>query len=127
MVENKVSSEVISACRSKLLKLKSELFNRARMARFEFLENDKVSGDEADQTAAQLFEDANLVTQTRLRVQLLEIEFALARIEKGSFGICEETDEAIETERLLAVPWTTLSIEGAEIREAMSHRFVQKY
>ena len=52
-----------------------------------------------------------------MRNQLLEIEFALARIENGEFGICEETNEPIEEQRLLTIPWTRLSIEGAEIRE----------
>lgn len=39
------------------------------------------------------------------------------RIEKGTFGKCEETDEPIEPQRLIAIPWTRLSVEGAEIRE----------
>ena len=50
---------------------------------------------------------------------------ALARIEQGTFGVCEETEEVIESERLLAIPWTRLSIEGAEIREAVSRRFAR--
>jgi DnaK suppressor protein len=49
---------------------------------------------------------------------LIEIEFALARIENGQYGVCEETEEFIEHERLLAIPWTRFSIEGAEIRES---------
>ena len=44
-------------------------------------------------------------------------------MEQGIFGICEETEEQIEIERLLALPWTRLSIEGAEIREAVRKRF----
>jgi DnaK suppressor protein len=55
----------------------------------------------------------------------LEIESALARIERGSYGVCEETDEPIEIERLRAIPWTRLSIEGSEIREALSRRYVR--
>ena len=53
----------------------------------------------------------------------MEIEFALARIEQGTYGICEETEEPIEVERLLAIPWTRLSIEGAEIREVMTKKY----
>ena len=44
---------------------------------------------------------------------MLEIEFALSRIENGTYGICEMTEEKIENDRLLAIPWTRLSIEGA--------------
>ena len=55
-------------------------------------------------------------SQGRIRHLLMEIEPPM-RIERGQYGICEETEEPIETERLLAVPWTRL-IEGAEIRES---------
>jgi DnaK suppressor protein len=56
---------------------------------------------------------------------LSEIESALGRIESGIFGLCEETEEPIEAERLLAIPWTRLSIEGAEIRESMNKRYAK--
>ena len=66
-----------------------------------------------------------LTVQERIRNQLFEIDMALGRIERGVFGICEETFEKIETERLLAIPFTRLSIEGAEIREAVSQRYLR--
>ncbi|PIS10586.1 MAG: molecular chaperone DnaK, partial [Bdellovibrio sp. CG10_big_fil_rev_8_21_14_0_10_47_8] len=97
----------------------------ARSGRAEFAANDKNSGDEIDQTVAQLAEHHFLVSQERVRRQLLEIEFALARIEAGQFGICEETQEPIEIDRLLAIPYTRLSIEGAEIREMSQRKFAQ--
>jgi DnaK suppressor protein len=50
---------------------------------------------------------------------------ALSRIESGTYGICEETEEQIEHERLLAIPWTRLSIEGAEIRESIKKRYAR--
>ncbi len=57
--------------------------------------------------------------------RLLEIEVALSRIEDGTYGICEETEEVIEIERLSAIPWTRLSIEGAEIRESIQKRYAR--
>ena len=50
---------------------------------------------------------------------------ALARIEQGCYGICQETGELIEPERLMALPWTSLSIEGAEIRESMNKKYAR--
>jgi DnaK suppressor protein len=82
-------------------------------------------GDEADQTVRVLAEAETLTLHDRLRSQLLEIEFALSRIQSGSYGICEETEERIEEERLLAIPWTRLSIEGAEIRESVKKRYAR--
>ena len=66
-----------------------------------------------------------LSQQERLRTQLVEIENALARIENGTFGVCEETEEFIEHDRLRAIPWTRLSIEGAEIRESVNKKFAR--
>ncbi len=117
--------KIIQECQRKLVLMKQDLLNRARGLRQEFAQNDKNSGDEADQTVAHLAEHHFLVSQERLRQQLIEIEFALARIERGQFGVCEETQEPIEQERLLAIPYTRLSIEGAELREASKKKYAR--
>lgn len=119
------SNNLVLECRKRLLRMKDELLNRVRSAHAELSITDKMSGDEIDQTVAQLEENSFLINQERLRHQLLEIESALARIEKGLFGICEETHEPIEPNRLLAIPYTRLSIEGAEIREALTKKFAR--
>jgi DnaK suppressor protein len=105
--------------------MKEDLLNRVRTAHHEFSMSEKMSGDEADQTVALIAENSFLSNQERLRTQLLEIEFALGRIERGQFGLCEETQEPIEAERLLAIPYTRLSIEGAELRDAVQRRFAR--
>jgi DnaK suppressor protein len=115
---NGTKTNLIQECKQKLVMMKAELLNRMSSVRWEMQNNDKNSGDEIDQTVAMLSEHTNLVNNDRIRTQLMEIEFALARIQRGEFGICEETFEPIEADRLLAIPYTRLSIEGAEIREA---------
>ena len=123
MSEISIKSEIVLECRTKLLSMKADLLQRARNLRHEFAANDKNSGDEIDQTVAQLAENSFLASQERVRTMLMDIEFALSRIENGSFGVCEETQEPIEADRLLAIPYTRLSIEGAEIREALQKRY----
>lgn len=108
---------LVTICRQKLISIKADLLNRFHSHALDFRQRE-TSGDEADQSLSLQAENHLLVTQQRLRHQLFEIESALMRIEKGTFGICEETEEPIEKERLLAIPWTRLSIEGAEIRES---------
>lgn len=123
-----LSDQILSECKKKLLMLKQDVLNRARSSAQQYsvsLSSKGAGGDEIDQSVHQLEEHSFLVSQDRMRQQLLEIELALARMERGVFGICEETDEPIEIERLLAIPWTRLSIEGAELREAMSQRFAK--
>ena len=119
-----ITPKLIEECKRKLLNSKAELLNRVKEARAHLVEDDK-GGDEADQTVRVLAEAEFLNMQDRLRTQLMEIEGALARIENGNFGLCEETEEPIEAERLLAIPWTRLSIEGAEIRESMNKRYAR--
>jgi RNA polymerase-binding transcription factor DksA len=43
---------------------------------------------------------------------LYEIEQALNRIRKGTYGICEMTGKRIEPARLEAIPWTRFSVEA---------------
>lgn len=119
------NEQFVRECRVRLVEMKADLLNRARNAVREFETRDRGGSDEGDMTMTLLAENDFLSAQERVKERLMEIEYALARIEKGSFGICEETDEPIEIERLRALPWTRLSIEGAEIREAMQRRFVR--
>lgn len=119
-----ISIDLIKECRSKLLQVKADILNRVRESRFD-LNADEKGGDEADQTMRVLAEVEALSMHERLRHQLLEIENALGRIENGSYGICEETEEPIEPDRLRAIPWTRLSIEGAEIRESITKRYAR--
>lgn len=123
-MKNQISESLIIECRKKLLIAKQDILNRFRTAQRELALSDR-GGDEGDQSVAHIAEHSFLVSQERMRNQLLEIEMALSRIENGTFGICEETEEVIETERLLTIPWTRVSIEGAELREAFGRRFAR--
>ncbi|MEQ1721978.1 MAG: TraR/DksA family transcriptional regulator [Pseudobdellovibrio sp.] len=123
-VKEKLTDKLVKDCKEKLLKTKMDLLNRVKEAR-EKLDLGEKGGDEADQTMRLLAEQEMLNLNDRLRSQLFEIESALGRIESGAYGLCEETEEAIEVERLKAIPWTRLSIEGAEIRESMDRRYAR--
>ncbi len=120
-----ISDALVKECRSKLLTTKAELLNRVRDSRNVLDQAEDKGGDEADQTVRVLAEAEFLSMHERLRFQLMEIEHALGRIENGTYGICEETEETIESERLRAIPWTRLSIEGAEIRESMNKKYAR--
>ena len=43
---------------------------------------------------------------------IYEIEEALKRIEKNTYGICELTGKTIPKERLTAIPWTRFTVEA---------------
>ncbi|MBE8162616.1 MAG: TraR/DksA family transcriptional regulator [Bdellovibrionaceae bacterium] len=117
-----LSKKFITECKKQLLLLKAEGLNRVNSAKAQLGYADSRGGDIADQTVKVLAEEEFLRMSTRLRLRLQEIEYALARIDSGAYGLCEETEEAIEKERLLAIPWARLSLEGAELRESMNRQ-----
>jgi RNA polymerase-binding transcription factor DksA len=43
---------------------------------------------------------------------IYEIEEALKRIEKGTYGVCELTGKPIPPQRLEAIPWTRFTVEA---------------
>lgn len=57
---------------------------------------------------------------------LKEIEAAIDRIYKGSYGTCEITGQVISKERLEAVPFTRFSLEGQRQHELTARRRVQR-
>jgi DnaK suppressor protein len=69
---------------------------------------------------ANLETDRNFLLRIRDRERklILKINQALARIEEGTFGICEECGQEISQERLEARPVTTLCIECKTKAEA---------
>jgi len=117
--------ELVEKCKQKLLLSKEDILNRVKDARANLNRDDTKGGDEGDQTVRALEESQFLRLNERFRKQLMEIEIALSRIDSGTYGICEETEEIIESERLVAIPWTRLSLEGAEIRESLNKRYAR--
>lgn len=46
-----------------------------------------------------------------------KLQAALVRIENKTYGVCRITGKLIPKERLMAVPHTTLSVEGKELEQ----------
>jgi len=51
------------------------------------------------------------------RKLIAEIDDALRRIEDGTYGICQGSNEPIPTERLKAIPWTRYCVAYASLLE----------
>jgi DnaK suppressor protein len=73
--------------------------------------------DISDRATAEIDHGLELRTRDRYRKLINKIEQALARIDKGEYGYCEESGEPIGVKRLLARPNATLSIEAQERHE----------
>lgn len=66
----------------------------------------------ADSGTDNFDRDFNLSLMSSEQDSLYEIDEALKRIEKGTYGICELTDKPIPKARLQAVPWTRFTVEA---------------
>ena len=73
--------------------------------------------DEIDQASSEYTQSMVFRLRDREKFLLQKIEKALARIEDGTFGICERCEEDISPKRLEARPVTTLCIRCKEEQE----------
>jgi DnaK suppressor protein len=74
------------------------------------MENNSRQGDMADQASGNNEVHIQLkLKQTDAKI-LQAIEEALARMEKGTYGICRDCGEPIALARLEAIPWTRVCI-----------------
>jgi DnaK suppressor protein len=87
-------------------------------------EESLVKPDLTDRASLETDRAIELRTRDRERKLISKIEAALNRLETGTYGYCEETDEPIGLRRLEARPIATLSIEAQERHERMerTHR-----
>lgn len=71
-------------------------------------------GDFYDHASEDRQRELALTLSNRERDKLQQIDDALKRIESGEYGFCEVTGEKIGEERLMAMPFTKLSVEAQE-------------
>ena len=79
--------------------------------------------DEIDQASSEYAQSMVFRLRDREKFLLKKIEKALARIEDGSFGMCERCEEPISMKRLEARPVTTLCIRCKEEQEQKEKSF----
>lgn len=103
--------------RQKLLNWKEEIIRQTKET-LEGLHEDSVQhADLADRATSETDRALELRARDRQRKLISKIDAALARIEDGTYGYCEETGEPIGLKRLDARPIATLSLEAQERHE----------
>jgi DnaK suppressor protein len=79
--------------------------------------------DEMDLASSEYLQSFTFRLRGREKTFLKKIDHALAKIDEGTFGICEECDEPISIKRLEARPETTLCIRCKEDQERMEKAY----
>jgi DnaK suppressor protein len=103
--------------RQKLLAWKEEIIRQTRETLAGLHEESTQHADLADRATSETDRALELRARDRQRKLVAKIDAALARIEDGSYGYCEETGEPIGLKRLDARPIATLSVEAQERHE----------
>jgi len=110
--------------RQKLLQWRMELLEEVIETRTNLKETSLVEPDLGVRASVEADRSLELRTRDRARKLISKIDEALARIEDGSYGYCEETNEAIGIKRLEARPIATLSLEAQERHERMEKTYL---
>jgi DnaK suppressor protein len=103
--------------RQKLLRWKDEILREARETLLHLQNENENHPDLADRASSETDRSIELRARDRQRKLISKIDAALARIEDGTYGYCEETGEPISLRRLEARPIATLSIDAQERHE----------
>jgi DnaK suppressor protein len=103
--------------RAKLLAWKEDILREAKETLQHLQDENQNHPDLADRASSETDRAIELLARDRQRKLTAKIDAALARIEDGSYGFCEETGEPISLKRLEARPIATLSIEAQERHE----------
>ena len=113
--------------RQKLLQWRMELLEEVNETRTNLKETSLVEPDLGVRASVEADRSLELRTRDRARKLISKIDEALARIEDGSYGYCEETNEPIGIKRLEARPIATLSLEAQERHERMEKTYLAEY
>lgn len=81
--------------------------------------------DEVDQASTETGQQLQLRLRDRENVLLKKIGKALAKIEDGTYGVCEICEDPINTKRLEARPVTDLCIRCKEEQERQERTYAE--
>lgn len=102
---------------AKLIAWKHDLLTESRETILNLQNDSQNHPDVADRASSETDRSIELRARDRQRKLIAKIDSALARIEDGTYGYCEETGEPIGVGRLEARPIATFSLEAQERHE----------
>jgi DnaK suppressor protein len=103
--------------RAKLFAWREDILKEAKETLQHLQEENQNHPDLADRASSETDRAIELRARDRQRKLIAKIDEALARIDDGTYGYCEETGEPISLRRLEARPIATLSVEAQERHE----------
>lgn len=112
---NTFDDKFIQAQKKKLIEFKNQILNSMKNTQVENLRiSPEESSEDGDLAQVVISQGVSFGLREREIKRLREIDVALRKIDEGTYGFCEVSDEAIEKKRLEKMPWARLSLEAAE-------------
>lgn len=113
-----MDAKTLNRYRKTLLEEKQRILNNSKNAvKHELAVSQDDLPDETDLAANEINQNLIFKLRDRERQLLTKIDEALARMDEGVFGTCEDCEEPIEPKRLEARPVSTLCIACKERQE----------
>ena len=103
--------------RDRLLAWREDILKEAKETLQHLQDENQNHPDLADRASSETDRAIELRARDRQRKVISKIDAALARLDDGTYGYCEETGEPIGLKRLEARPIATLSVEAQERHE----------
>jgi len=99
-----------------LIEKRNDILESQRKAALESENTDTSKGDFVDQSERNVNTMINIKIQETEYKLLKAIDNALLRIEKGTYGTCQECGKSIGDTRLRSVPWTRQCVKCKEMQ-----------
>ena len=116
-----LTQQELDEFKQKLLEARKDIIDKAKQAVVSgniHLDKNEMM-DEVDLASATVEQNLTFRLLDRDRKLLAEIDYALKKIENGTYGICEGTGEQIPKRRLELRPWCRHSVRYKESIEKM--------
>lgn len=112
-----MTKQDIQLIKQDLLIRKEKLLSLTSSSLINLQSFDRTPADEADFAVQEVNQFMNFALHTKDRINLIQIEKALAKIELNEYGLCECCGEEINIKRLKAQPYSIYCIECKEDME----------
>jgi DnaK suppressor protein len=109
--------------RRKLVTWREQLLQESSDTLQHLQQDSQQEPDLADRATQEADRALELRTRDRARKLVSKIDEALKRIEDGSYGYCEATNQPIALKRLEARPIATMTIEAQERHERLERTY----
>ena len=118
-----MNSDHLAFFRYRLESQEREISDRINAAGAALREGAEVAPDPADRATQEEERSVGMGVRDRDRAMLRDVRAAIARIDSGDYGYCEESGEEIGIPRLLANPTAACALEAQRRREAKNKIF----